>query len=265
MGTLTEWPSRVSQTVPVSDEQQQRLERIVGWMQTFADPWMREEQHGHPEPGSDLAVDDAHRPPSSALAHYGISMALDHLGSVVDAVVSDQPMRHKAHFTTLRTVLECGARVRWLLDPDDSTQRRLRAVRYRWENLDEQRKAIKDLAGTHIVGEQEQARQQALAGMEAEEAALTARATELGADKLTKPPSTYDLLKGMVDINTYEGMGVIQLWRQGSASVHGHFWADQYRDNPGEFDFQWFYQALYGAMLFVNEAMTLHHRRSTTA
>jgi hypothetical protein len=110
-------------------------------MRTVGDPWMRDDRHTRPGGGSDLAADDAEKPETSLRAHFGIIMALDHLGSVVDAMVNDDRMRHYAQFTTLRTTLECGARVRWLLESESSNERRLRGVQSRYENLEEQRKA----------------------------------------------------------------------------------------------------------------------------
>jgi hypothetical protein len=251
------------QTGRVSNDQQ-RLDRIVEWMQTVGDPWMRDEANTRPEPGSDLAADDAEKPETSPLAHRGIVMALDHLGSVVDAVVREPPKRLKAYFTVLRTALECGARVCWLLESDSSDERRLRGVQYRFQNLEEQRKAITGLSGTHIFGETEEARQQILVGIEAERAALTERALSLGAAMLTEPPNTLWMIRDLVDVNTFEGTSFIQLWRTGSASVHGHYWADEMRDNPRQFDHMWFQPAIQGAMLFINDAMKLYHSRATT-
>ena len=69
----------------------------------------------------------------------------------------------------------------------------------------------------------------------------------------------------MVDLNTHEGTAFIQLWREGFASVHGHYWADDMRGNRGAFDVVLFHTAVQGAMLFINEAMTLHHQRRTTS
>lgn len=250
---------------PGTSDAQRRLNEIVQWIQTVGDPWMRDERNARPLPGSDLATDDEEKPESSPLSHYGIVMALDHLGAVLDAVVREPPKRLKAHFSSLRTALECGARVCWLLEPDSSVERRLRATRYRFENVEQQRKAINDLSGTHIAGETEEQRQQVLAGLVAEEASLTERALLLGANNLAKPPSTFDLIKNRVDANTFERTAYLQLWRTGSASAHGHYWADQMRNNPGQFDHQWFQPALQGAFMFINDAMKLHHQRSTNA
>lgn len=233
-------------------------------MQTVGDPWLRDGGNTQPEANSDVALDDAEGPASSPLVHRGLVMALDHLGFVVDAVLSGPPKRLNAPFSALRTALECGARVRWLLESDSSNERRLRAIRYRFENLEEQRKAIVDMSGTHMAGEEDEARATVLAGVAAETAALTELALALGAGKLTKPPATVDILKSLVDLNTYDGTGFIQLWRQGSASAHGHYWADNIRGNKGAFDTAWFHIAVQGAMLFINEAMTLYHQRRTT-
>lgn len=246
----------------VCDEQQARLDRIVRWMYEVADPWLRDGRNAQPQPGSDLAGDDAEPPVTSPIAHRGLVMALDHLGAVLDAVVAAPPKRLKAHFTVLRTALLCGTRVRWLLEPDSSDLRRLRAIQYRFENLEEQRKAIQDLQGTPIVDETEEKRQQALETIKCHTAALTKVASSLGARKLTTPPDTVQLLKGMVDTDTDIRTSLIQLWRTGSASAHGHYWADDMRDNPATFDHVGFQPAIQGAMLMINDAMKLYHRRS---
>jgi hypothetical protein len=247
----------------VDDDQQQRLVRILEWMRDHGDPWLRDGGNAHPGPGSDLALDDAEGPMSSPLSHRVLVMALDHLGFVVDAVWSGPPKRLNAPFSALRTALECGARARWLLESDCSKERRLRGIRYRYQNLEEKRKAITAMSGSHMIDEQDDVRAQLLAGVAVEKASLTEWASAFGADGLTEPPSTIDMLKSMVDVNTYVGTGFIQLWRQGSASVHGHYWVDDMRGNSGAFDIDWFHVAIQGAMLFINDAMKLHQLRRT--
>lgn len=192
-------------------------------------------------------------------------MALDHLGFVVDAVWRGPPKRLNAPFSALRTALECGARARWLLEPDCSKERRLRGIRYRYQNLEEKRKAITAMSGTHMIDEQDRARAQILEQVAAEKASLTEWASAWGAGRLTEPPSTIDMLKNMVDTNTDVGTAFIQLWRQGSASVHGHYWVDDMRGNTGAFDVDWFHVAIQGAMLFINDAIELHHQRRVCA
>jgi hypothetical protein len=217
---------------------------------------------------SDLAEDDAGTPMTSAVAVYQIVMALDHLGSVVDALETtletDRPMRHYAHSTTLRTALESSARVRWSLMSDSSAERQLRGLRVRYENLLEQRKAMNGLAGKHIRGEREQARKQIIAATDADIKVVTDRASALGANTLDGKFDTVSMLRGMVKANSFEGTAILQLWRTGSATAHGYFWADQLRDNPGQFDHVWFHSALYGATMFVNDAMKLYHQWATT-
>lgn len=190
-------------------------------------------------------------------------MALDHLGAVVDAVVAGPPKRLNAHFTVLRTALICGCRVCWLLEPHSSNGRQLRAIQYRYENLLEQRKAMTDFADTHLSDDQDEALADSLAVIDIERKALGQRALELGAPRLTKPPPTTDMLKEMVDLTTPEGTGMVHLWRTGSASAHGHYWADDMRDNPAAFEYKWFQPAIQGTFLMINKAMTLRYQRAT--
>lgn len=187
------------------------------------------------------------------------------MGFVVDAVCSGPPKRLNAPFSALRTALECGARARWLLEMDSSKERRLRGIRYRYQNLEEKRKAITAMSGTHMIDEQDAVRAQILKEVAAEKARLMEWPSALGADGLTEPPGTVDMLKSMVDVNTDLGTGFIQLWRQGSASVHGHYWVDDMRGNTGAFDIEWFHVAIQGAMLFINDAIKLHHERRICA
>lgn len=247
------------------NDDQLRLARILDWMKDVGDPWMRDGANAQPQPGSDLAADDAEHPPSSSLSHRGIVMALDHLGAVVDAVMVGPPKRLNAHFTVLRTALICGARVCWLLEPDASNERQLRAIRYRYENLREQQTAMTDFADTHLTDDQDDTLTESLGTIEVERQALEKRALELGAKRLSKPDSTTQMLKDLVDLSTPEGTGMVHLWRTGSASAHGHYWADDMRDNPAAFDHKWFQPAIQGTFLMINRAMTLRHQRTTNA
>lgn len=243
----------------------ERLNQIVNWIYTVADPWMRDAANAEPQAGSDLAVDDSEGPATSPLSHRGIIMGLDHLGAVVDAVVAGPPKRLNAHFTVLRTALICGTRVRWLLEPGSSNERRLRSIQYRYENLEEQRKAMTDFSDTRLTDDQDATLADSLAVIELQRKALETRALELGAKGLTKPTPTTQMLKDMVDLTTPEGTGMVHLWRTGSASAHGHYWADDMRDNPAAFDHKWFQPAIQGAALMMNDAMNLRHKRATSS
>ena len=156
----------------MDDDQQRRLARILDWMGDHGDPWLTDARNAYPELGSDLAKDDASGPIASPISHRVLVMALDHFGFVIDAVWAGPPKRLNAPFSALRTALECGARARWLLEPDCSKERRLRAIQYRYQNLEEKRKAITAMSGTHMVDEQDSARAQILAQVAAEKSSL---------------------------------------------------------------------------------------------
>ena len=233
------------------------------WVRDVGDPWtIKGKVDRRPRPGSDLAADDVIESETSKVAHHGIVMALDHLGSVVDAMVSDEPMRHYAPLTALRTVLMSSVRVRWLLEPNSSIERRLRGLQIGYVNLDEQRKAFNTLSSKPANAQLEQQRQQIVSEFGSQMTALEARATALGAAKLNPPPDTVSMLQKMVAVNTTDGLAVLQLWRMGSAAAHGYFWLDTQRPNPHLFDEDGFDMALYGATRFVTEAMHLYERRA---
>lgn len=237
---------------------------MVEWMRNVGDPWMKVDKA--PAPGSELAEDDKTKPTVSSVASYGIVTALDHLGSVVDAMMNSfehsVPIRHYAHFTALRTTLMVSARVRWLLEPDEREERKRRCVRIRFQNLDEQQKAVNELEGTHLDDDDQDGRQKALDAMEAEKVALDAQAKALGAAGLSNPLDTVSMLRSQVDPNCWYGVGIRQLWRSGSAAAHGYSWRDMHRDQPGVFDEESFNMALYGGFLHLQEALKLYDQRA---
>ncbi|MCV7289406.1 hypothetical protein H7J87_29170 [Mycolicibacterium wolinskyi] len=97
---------------------------VVSWYQEVGDPWtIKGRVDRSPRPRSDLAADADAGSEAGPVAHYCVITALDHLGSVVDAMVRDEPMRHYAPFTSLRTALLASARARWMLAPDESRER----------------------------------------------------------------------------------------------------------------------------------------------
>lgn len=244
---------------------EERRGRVVTWMRDVGDPWMKADKS--PASGSELAEDDKTKPIVSSVASYGLVTAIDHLGSVVDAMMNShthgQPMRHYAHFTTLRTTLLASTRVRWLLEPGTRAERQLRCVRIRFQNLVEQRKAVEASGGTHLDANQEQARLKAIASMDAEEVTLAARATALGAAGLTNPPGMVDMQAGQVDKGTWFGAAVMYLWRSGSAAAHGYHWPDLFRTRSGVFDVESFNTALYGGFLALNDAIALYDKRAS--
>ena len=119
-----------------------------------------------------------------------------------------------------------------------------------------------DFSDADLTVDQGQTLAESLAYIGLELQALTKRATELGAQRLSKPPPITQMLKDMVDLATPEGTGMVHLWRTGSASAHGHYWADDMRDTPAAFNHEWFQPAIQGAMLMISKAMTLRQERT---
>jgi hypothetical protein len=245
----------------LSMNDEERRGWVVRWMLGAGEAWLRD--YHLPAPGSDLAADDASKPTVSDVASYGIASAIDHLGSVVDAMISGNPIRHYAHFTTLRTALLASSRVQWMLVPDASIDRRLRSIQIRFQNVDEQRKSVNGFAGTHLEAPTEQARQNAITALDAQIASLEANALALGAAKLTMPKDTVSMLRELVNANSWDGSAILNMWRTGSASAHGYHWIDTYRANAGAFDETSFNMALYGTFLSVTAATTLYEKRGS--
>jgi hypothetical protein len=235
---------------------------MIDWMQNAGHQWVTTDHR--PEAGSDLAFDDASRPRVSPYASFGVVTAIDHFGSVVDAMVSGQPFRHYAHFTTLRTALLASERVQWMLAPDESVERRLRCAQVRFQNLQEERKAFNGFAGSHLEPDTEQSRLKAIADLDAQIASLEGEATALGAQNLTAPLDTVSMLRDhLVDADTWYGSAILSLWRTGSAAAHGYHWTETHRTNPGELDELSFDLALGGAFLMITGATALYHKRAS--
>jgi hypothetical protein len=199
----------------------------------------------------------------SQIAAHGVATAIDHFGSVVDAIVSHKPIRHYAHFTTLRTALLASARVRWILAPDNSVQRRLRSLQVCYQNMEEQRKAFNGFAGSHLEPAEEQSRLDAITELDAQIARLESQAGALGVQKLTAPKDTVSMIHDhLVDADTWFGSAIEGLWRMGSAAAHGYFWTQTGGSNPGEFDEPLFDVAFAGAFVFVTKAKELYDKRA---
>jgi hypothetical protein len=92
-------------------------------------------------------------------------------------------------------------------------------------------------------------------------AALETEINALGASRLA-PPNTVEMLRDLVDMTTWDGMGTANPWRTGSAAAHGYHWTDLTRSNPGEFDEESFNLAFYGATLMVWRAFNLYNQRA---
>lgn len=244
----------------MNDEERRGL--VARWMQGAGHRWLTTDHT--PAAGSDLALDDTGPSKVGPIASFSITTAIDHLGSVVDAMLSGNPIRHYAHFTTLRTTLLASARARWILDPDVSAERQLRCLQVQFQNLVEQRKAFNGFAGAHFDAAAEQSRIAAIATLDAEKATLEKAATALGAPTLTAPKDTVSMLRdNLVDADTWEGSAVLAMWRTGSAAAHGYHWTETARADPRRFDEMSFNMALYAAWLFVTAAITLYDKRAS--
>lgn len=233
---------------------------VVLWMRETGDPWLATPQI--PADGSDLAADDGTDPKVSPIARYGVATAIDHLGSVVDAIYPPgRPIRHWAHFTTLRTTLLSAARVIWMLTPEISTERSLRTAQIRYINAEEQLKAINEFTYGPMDSELRQKQQLAVDSMTAEMQTLAAQINALDS-KVMRPFDTVSMLRELVDTGTWEGMATANLWRTGSAAAHGYHWTDTVRANAGAFDEEWFNTSLYGAALMLRRAFDLYNLRA---
>ncbi|OBG92641.1 hypothetical protein A5697_06945 [Mycobacterium sp. E3251] len=234
---------------------------MIAWMQSAGQQWMTTDHI--PQAGSDLALDNASaRPAVSDVAAYGVATAIDHFGSVVDVVASDRPIRHFAPFTALRTTLLASARVRWMLEPDKSEDRRLRCLQVCYQNRHEQRKAFNGFLGGHLNAAEKQSISAAITQLDTEIGSLESQAKSLGVQKLAEPKDTVSMLRDLADPNTGWGSAIGGLWRMGSAVAHGYYWAQAGRSDPGKFDEDFFDLSCAGAFVFVTKAQQLYDKRA---
>jgi len=244
----------------------QRRDSVIKWVQDVATPWLATEHL--PAPGSELADDDKVEPRVSELARFGLVVAIDHLGLVVDALVdgieNGRPFRVLAPFTVLRASLLTAVRTKWLLMPDSRKQRQFRALRLEYQNQKELRAALGDLTGKHLSEELNEDRDKARRFVDERIETLESRALEFGPDyKLTTLPDTVSMIPMVVDKDSFLGMGIRLLWRTGSATVHGYHWASILAGGqPGEFSERDFNQLLLGSTLLTKEALKLYERRA---
>ncbi len=221
-------------------------------MTDTGEPWLQTVTK--PEPGSSLAGDEKKFPGMNEIIRSGLVMAIDHLGSVTDALTTRR-IRHYAHFTALRTTLLISARIIWLLDPRSREDRCQRALAIRYTNLKEMRSALADSGGAHLDAAVRE-------GVKELRESLTGQMEALS-DGGPKPQITDTVaqLKQQVDINTYDGSAIVNLWRTGSATAHGYYWNQLYLPDPGEFNEAWFNTTLYGAHLHLMRALDLYETR----
>lgn len=234
---------------------------VAKWVREVAEPWARADPT--PAPGSALAGDDKGGRKVSTVAAYNLMTGVDHISSVVAAMTPERPFHRWAHLTSLRTTLEVSTRVRWILEPAERKERRLRCVRVCYQNEDQLRKMVKALNGTHIEDGLRQQRQEIIDAWPKVEAGLQAEAKALGEIALKLPLQITQMLDEQMDLNTWDGEGIANLWRTGSAAAHGFYWNDAYRTNGDEFDEAGFDTSLQGAYLVLAHALDLYKLRAT--
>lgn len=241
----------------------ERRQHCIDWMTTTGQDWLSVTHI--PEPGSALAGDDKVEPRVSRIAAFAIAVALDHLGSVVDTLTDERPMRHFAHFSALRATLLTASQASWILYPSMRNDRRNNALSLERTNIIEQRKAINASNRDHLTPEQAAAVDQAKQVMNDRIAAIEVTAASSGVGNLSNLASTEIIaraVEGISDTDDWFEEAVRQLWRTGSAAAHGYSWRLEFSDDPQHFDEQLFNPAFYGAFLMTQHAVDLYATRS---
>lgn len=224
-------------------------------MREVGDPWLRSEYEV--AEGSPLSGDDRDGSQVSEIARYGLVVAIDHLGSVTDALQGEKPIRHFAHFTALRTVLLVSARTVWLLTPAARAERRSRAIRIRITALNEWRRGTKSLGGG-LADDELKTHDQVVEELRRARDELKLKDPAAAAMKL----DTAEQIREQVGADDHYGAGVAYLWNTGSAAAHGYHWISSARSNPQMFDQEWFEAAVYAAWLRLNEAFEMFVAKS---
>ena len=208
----------------LEDEQQyyRRLEPLFAEVHKWAEV---SDQVPEVQPGSRTADDDELTDPyqlSHAVA-LSLGSARDHLHALRSLVIDANALHTSAPWTLCRAALENGAQARWLLEPDDRTERVTRRLRM----------AVRD------------ARERCAATMLlAPDAAAAAECTEHLQDRLTrfgglgeaagiprrrvtgdKAPGWGALVRQAAAPTGLEPDALNALWRIASGYAHGQVWA----------------------------------------
>lgn len=205
-----------AQTGPGPDIDRAALAAIQRVMRPLARWQERQRERLDPQPGSDLAGDDALTSPVqlSHLARGSLGQAADHLDAIRTLLFEAQRLHTWAPYTLARGALENAATAVWLLAPEDRETRVHRRLRLRVQDLRDEEEFFEDAGLTpvrDVAADRELVRQ-------------LARDAGVKTDNLFARGPTFtrilDEAQGPAGLSTARA-----LWRLSSGIAHGRQWA----------------------------------------
>lgn len=213
---------------PSAEDDHAAWEKRLGRMRPAVERWLQRTKEGSvPAPGSSLQRDDVPGLSVSNLAWYKIVAAVEHLGFFFDAAVATQTTYPTAQLTILRTALLAGSHATWLLAPPQRLERRTRAARLSYQELQKQIAMIESPWG--LTEAQEIARQKERVRTISRREELVRLAEAFGASG--KGVREYVTDTGIVKWAAQQvhaerdqevASGVLLLWRMGSGAAHAY-------------------------------------------
>lgn len=173
--------------------------------------------------GSALCGDDRPELMVSNIAWYPLVVAVEHLDFTISMMRATGTMYPTSYMTTLRTALLTASQAAWILSPAQRAIRRGRAMRLRFQDLDDQLKLVN--SAWALTTEQEAARALDVEQLkkQLEECRNVATSLELPKSSTVNLNNTEVITEAAKQLHnhTKAASGTQLLWRTGSAAAHG--------------------------------------------
>lgn len=217
--THHESPSRLT----VSPKSLERLGRMADAAASMQE---RTRTATAPAPGSSLAADRVEGLDVDGTVWYLMCVAAEHLDFALDSIKATGCMYPSAYTTVARTALIGASNALWVLTGSSRAERRIRALRVRANDVNDQIKAARELP--ILDDAQGETHAEYMSRLEKARANLERVGTSLGS---TTPISSMGVNQTQVvkfvadryDDDELFAAGLKYLWRSGSAAAHAQF------------------------------------------
>lgn len=170
-----------------------------------------------------LRGDDVAELMVSNIAWYPLVVAVEHLDFAISMMRATGTMYPTSYMTTLRTALLTGSQAAWVLGPAQRSARRGRAMRLRFQDLDDQIKLVKSAWGLNEkqkLAQERDAEELETQRKECREVAASLGLLKSSTARLNNTEVITDVAKQLHE-DPMAASGTQLLWRTGSAAAHG--------------------------------------------